>query len=179
MSYKPNTSHLNFISRWNHPLILTIDPNFQRDIQVIMARGSLFTVKLWVSNHEVVPQAECCSSGCGHSTGNLAMLKPLKSAGWVAVLKDYDPKMYTMNIPISILFRIRLLVIQTSLVFKKKVPKKTMQIYYPIPKSIKKNLFNNKNTHLLIRKKHSGRLSVERKTSTCFFLGQTADLEVV
>ena len=31
--YNPNTPSL--ISRWNHPLILTIDPNFQRDIQAV------------------------------------------------------------------------------------------------------------------------------------------------
>ena len=31
MGYNPNIPHL--LSRWNNPLILTIDPNFQQDIQ--------------------------------------------------------------------------------------------------------------------------------------------------
>ena len=35
-----NPKYIPFISRWNDPLILTIDPNFQRDIQV----GSLSRV---------------------------------------------------------------------------------------------------------------------------------------
>ena len=129
-----------------------------------MARGSLFTVKLWVSNHEVVPQAECCSSGCGHSTGNLAKLKPLKSAGWVAVLKDCDPKMYTMNIPISILFRTRLLVRQTSLVSKKSTKKQCNSI----PISIKHAPFQQQKHRLC-----------GAENSTRFFLGQRDDLEVV
>ena len=30
-----NPQYTPFVSRWNNPLILTIDPNFQRDIEVV------------------------------------------------------------------------------------------------------------------------------------------------
>ena len=33
VGYNPNIPHL-YVMKWNNPLILTIDPNLQRDIQV-------------------------------------------------------------------------------------------------------------------------------------------------
>ena len=67
------------------------------------------------------------------------MLKPLKSAGWVAVLKDYDPKMYTMNIAdihiVSNKIAVRSLV-------SKKSPKKQCN---SIPISIKHAPFQQQN----------------------------------